>query len=86
MLDYTAAYRAENDPLADFISECCDLADDLLAPGGDLRAAYETWAEASGEEPVSKSEFRTALRGRGLEPARVGGKRVRVWRGIGLAG
>ena len=80
--DYTAAYRAENDPLAEWLEMYCAFGEDLTVRAADLRASYEAWAEANGERPISARAWGEALRARGCERQRV--QRERVWAGVGL--
>lgn len=49
---YTAEYRAENDPLAEWINDDCQLHPDHWTLARDLRAAYERWAENTGTTPI----------------------------------
>lgn len=77
----TADYRAEQDALGEFISDCCVLASGISARAADLYAAYGRWCEAMGEHALSQRKFGTALRERGHENYRNNG---RWWRGIAL--
>jgi putative DNA primase/helicase len=80
--DYTAAYRRENDPLADWIREACALVEEAYVPTSELYGSYRRWAEANGEPQVGQREFASALSLRGCRPDRIRGHRV--WRGIAL--
>lgn len=79
----TAGYRADGDPLADWIAARCQLGARLIAPGGLLRTDYEHWAENSGDETISPREFAAALKALGL--TRKHTKRGTEWKGIGFA-
>lgn len=50
--EYTAEYRAENDPIAEWITDECELAPEHWTAASDLRGAYERWAEAAGTKPL----------------------------------
>ena len=81
-----AAWRAESDPLKDFVEERCDLKPDLWCLSGTLWTAYEAWAESNGVDTLSRREFSTRLQTYGCNPdkQRVDGKQRRTWAGIGL--
>jgi phage/plasmid-associated DNA primase len=80
----TAAYRAEMDPLQDFIAERCVVAPGAWATVEGLWTAYERWAHDAGEKyPLTRRQFGDRLTRRGVPPDKgTGGIRVR--RGIGL--
>jgi phage/plasmid-associated DNA primase len=81
--DCTAEYRAENDPLREWITDACTIDPDLYAAVADLRASYEKWATDNGEQPISAKTFGAKLTARGCTPDKLpGGLRIR--RGIGL--
>lgn len=80
--DYTAEYRAENDPLGDWLASHCHFEATAVTSAGALRESYTTWAEANGERPVSAKAIAAALSARGCQLARQA--RIRTWRGIAL--
>jgi len=82
VLAYTAEYRAENDPIAEWLGDCCELAPLASTPTTALRASYEQWAAANGEKPVNTKTWAAALQARGCEKDRTGA--ARYWRGIAL--
>ncbi len=54
----TKQYRDEQDVLADFIRDCCEVGANLEVPFKDLYRTYQAWAEESGERrPWSKTRF-----------------------------
>lgn len=57
----TANYRAEQDGIGEFISECCCVGDEFRAKAGNLYQHYRTWSEKAGESPVKQRQFGTAL-------------------------
>jgi putative DNA primase/helicase len=79
---YTDEYRQENDPLADWITDDCDLDAQHWTPAKQLRDSYEHWCNDNGQTPVSAqgSAWRTALRNHGCENKARNGKRG--WLGI----
>jgi phage/plasmid-associated DNA primase len=77
----TEAYRAEQDRLATFLEERCEIGSRFSVTAGDLYNAYEEWCRESGESAVSKRELGQMLRERGFEQSRAHGG-VRVWRGL----
>lgn len=80
----TDAYRADMDPLRDFLRECCVLEVDAYVSAKDLRDEYEKWARESGSKrPLSGKIFAEKLRLHGCEPARHA--QGRRWIGVRLA-
>lgn len=78
----TGDYRAESDPLGDFMAECCLKAPDAWAASDTLRRVYESWCKERGEHPLSGRDFTEALRRHGGQPSkRYAG---RGWAGIGI--
>ena len=81
-------YRADQDVLSGFFSDCCDTTNDFLgqprsAMSADIYVAYRKWAEQMGERIMSSQKFGRMLGERGYESTKTTGGR-RVWRGIGL--
>lgn len=79
---YTAEYRAENDPLADWLAANCHFSSTAETPTADLRDSYAAWATLNNEHAVSNAAYGKALKGHGCKPARRG--QTRVWRGVAL--
>jgi putative DNA primase/helicase len=80
---YTAEYRQENDPLAEWITDECLLGEEHWTPAPALRAAYERWCEGAGIEPINASRaWGKALKARDCnrEKRHVG----HGWHGIAL--
>lgn len=80
--EYTDEYRAENDPLRDWLADACLLCADCQTASSALRASYESWCETNGEKPLSTKAYGDGLRGRRLKATKRGGRRV--WEGIAL--
>lgn len=81
--DYTDEYRAENDPLAEWIADDCQLDPNAWTPAKDLRTAYEHWCEESSTNPLDAGpRWHTALKAHGLKPKRTA--KIRGWQGITL--
>jgi len=80
--EYTAAYRAENDPLREWIEESCELTPDGWALSADIRASYESWCDRNGEKPMSANGFASRLRAKGCSIDRR--HSGRGWAGINL--
>ncbi|MGQ9553836.1 MAG: primase-like DNA-binding domain-containing protein [Anaerolineae bacterium] len=79
----TVAYRAEQDVLGDFLSECCELGPRFTVPVSALYEAYSLWCSGAGEEPVGKTRFGDSLKQRGLGQKR-SDKGQRRWLGLRL--
>jgi phage/plasmid-associated DNA primase len=80
----TAEYRADEDPVAGFILDCCAVNAGVIVSRRDLRGAYERWnEEAGGRTPLTGKDFTDRIRkvdGVGEKVVRG----VRWWTGIGL--
>jgi putative DNA primase/helicase len=81
VVSYTAEYRAENDALAAWIADSCELDPQAETRCGELQACYRAWCDANAEAPVAPREYGTGLQDRGLRRVKVG-RGVRAWRGI----
>ncbi|HZP97250.1 MAG TPA: phage/plasmid primase, P4 family [Candidatus Limnocylindria bacterium] len=80
----TRGYREAQDPVADFVAECCVVEAGAWATVEELYAAYAAWAKAAGERrPLAKRGFSNRLDRHGF-PAAKGAKGVRIRQGIGL--
>jgi putative DNA primase/helicase len=81
----TAAYRAEMDPLADFLEDACLTGKAALgaySASAVLYGAYREWATESGiSYPMTMKRLGKELRERGYDPAMDGHGR-RGWLGI----
>jgi putative DNA primase/helicase len=80
----TALYRQESDPLAEFLGECCVVEDGRKSRFGELFSAYQRWAEANSEKPLSNRAFADRLTERGFDSYRAPDGRSRMRIGIGL--
>lgn len=79
----TAAYRADEDPVAGFLDEECRLDPAERTPVADLRGRYDTWAKSSGERAVGAKALTQALAGHGIHPVK-GAKGRRFYEGLEL--
>jgi putative DNA primase/helicase len=79
--DYTAEYRAENDPIRDWLDDCCELDNEAWTSAAKLRTSYEGSCEANGEKPIAPNRFAAALTAKGFtkERRRPEG---RGWKGV----
>src|SRR5207244_3213519 len=50
----TAEYRATQDPIGDFLADCCVLDPGAWVTAAALWAAYEGWAKGNGEPVASR--------------------------------
>jgi putative DNA primase/helicase len=78
---YTAEYRAENDPIAGWLAEKCEMGGEAASAA--LNASYGAWAEANRERPISTKAFAAALTARGFTKVKT--KSATIWHGIRLA-
>jgi len=91
VLEATAAYRVESDPLAAWIDACCVLDAEGLTPRKFLRRSYEEWCKDEGiKYPVSPRKFAECLKRKGVVDGgnhrfpSTGMQAVDTWRGIRL--
>jgi putative DNA primase/helicase len=83
-----AEYREDQDPLRDFVDECCLLGPDQEEYAKVLWEAYTQWCEDNKVRFIlSNQAWSVALKSRGCERVRktIGGRKTRLWVGIGLA-
>jgi putative DNA primase/helicase len=79
-------YRAEMDPLKEFLETKCLIGPDLTTPAAGLYSAYNSYADENNlqkRERLLKRSFGLALAEQGFRKAK-GTSGVRLWRGIGL--
>ncbi|MBM4415223.1 MAG: hypothetical protein FJ035_02985 [Chloroflexi bacterium] len=80
----TETYRAESDPLADFIASQCVVADGCSVGASALYAEYAAWAERLGMPARERLTTTTFGRRVGERFTRKSTKRGNVYTGIGL--
>ncbi|MGQ9506218.1 MAG: phage/plasmid primase, P4 family [Thermogutta sp.] len=80
----TGQYQQEQDRLAGFLTDRCELHPSAAVGVGELYDAYMKWCEENGEEVLGKRAFGERLREKGLTQRRVAHERVRKWIGIRL--
>ena len=62
VLQTTEEYKAEMDPLVEFIEDCCIISARAQAKNPDLWEAYTTWCKNNGEKyPLGRKKFAQAL-------------------------
>jgi hypothetical protein len=79
----TAEYRDESNPLREWIEAECDLDPSAVTPSGELRQAYERWAQAWRRPKVKQGKQWSA----GLEALGCTADRTatgRGWQGVAL--
>ena len=80
---YTAEYRRENDALADWLADDCQLAAEHWTAAADLRAAYEQWCTNTGTKPLDAGRpWGTALKAHGCTRDRR--RAGHGWQGVAL--
>jgi putative DNA primase/helicase len=84
----SAGWRAESDPLKDFLEEQCVLSTDLVTNGTALYQRYEIWAEVNGEHrTLDRKQFKARLIALGCsDTMRTFDKGFpeRAWKGVAL--
>lgn len=80
----TAAYRKSQEPLADFIADCCQLGPGLSVTAARLREEYEGWCKSAGVRyPITGRTWADALRALDCTD-RKGTGGARWWDGIDI--
>ena len=80
---YTEEYRAEVDPLSDFLEEFTRFGEEERSDRGHLLETYRQWAYRVGEQPLNPKAFASALKRRGVGDGGKSGNN-RYWQGIAL--
>ena len=81
-------WREHDDPLKEFIDDCCLLNEDRFVKASELGLAYEWWAKQNRERyPLGRESFNERLQAKGLKQSRsrrIDSKQARAWEGIEL--
>ena len=56
-------YRTDQDVVARFVADCCDVGDGLSAPAASLYQAFQEWASEQGESALNGTAFGIRLEG-----------------------
>jgi putative DNA primase/helicase len=83
VLTATRQWRAENDPLTDWLTERADLTPLASTAFKDLNSSYRQWAEDSGLRPISGKKLGERLQDHGCRKGS-GAGHMRTYEGIGL--
>ena len=78
-------FRAANDHVATFLSECCTVvegSEEVKCGARELYTAYNTWARANGLYPLSAPMIQPKFMEKGLAPVRT--EAGVVWKGVSL--
>ena len=78
----TESYREDNDPVGQFIAECCDKKG--VTPFSSIYDSYCEWALASRDRPIAKKEFSQRLVAKGFSRERKGRAGETVITGLSL--
>lgn len=79
-------HRADSDPVAQFVDECCDVGAELSEPATRLYAIYRSFCQFSGRCPKANNEFgKDLLRLDGIRKARPSEAGQRIWTYQGIA-
>jgi putative DNA primase/helicase len=84
VLSATDGYRSEQDFLAPFLAECCTTGGDYEESVGKLYERFKSWAEESGERPISRKRLSSMLKERGFENCQDTSDHCYYWKGIKL--
>ena len=75
-------YKADNDWLAHFLEDCCEIGKDYSEKSGVVLATYREWSTRMGEFPRRQDEFKAALEGVGIRWKKT--KQGNFYRGLKL--
>lgn len=76
----TEEYKASENWIGNFISECCEVGDRFRETGSNLYATYRQWAGDNGEYVRRPRDFTQALEGMGFQKRAT--MQAKVWDGI----
>jgi len=82
VMQATADWQREQDPLADFIEDYCFIQASTKISKQLLRTAYEQWCGKNSSKPIELKSFKRALTDRGIKDGHSGPERY--WAGIRL--
>jgi putative DNA primase/helicase len=83
VMQATAAYRREQEPLARFVADCCVLSPTASVPAQRLRDEYDNWCRSQGiKHPLAGKAWGEALKALGCVQRRT--RDARFWDGIDL--
>ena len=80
----TADYREEQNPLRDFIVDCCVIEPDATCEAAALRRAYQVWCERTGNAVAGARRMAATLTAAGFRQER--NNTARLWKGLRLKG
>jgi P4 family phage/plasmid primase-like protien len=80
----TKEYRSENDKIADFVQECCELGENKKVTSSDLLHFYYSWCDKYRERPLTKNKFYKRISERDEVTPSNGNRNVKIFIGIGL--
>jgi len=84
VMQATAAYRKSQEPLTDFVADCCVLGPRYRVSATRLREVYDAWCKSEGlKYPLAGRAWGAALRALGCTDGRLGGG-ARCWDGIDI--
>jgi putative DNA primase/helicase len=75
-------YKSDQDIMAGFLNDCCEVKPTYSVPTGQLSTTYETWCKNNGENPLKGKAFAAALQERGFKRGKAKGDRC--WYGLKL--
>ena len=79
----TAQYRLDQDPLAEFLGDCCTLDPEASATKKAFREAYTAYCTANGDHrPIGAKRLKESLLARGITEAK--SMSARLWRGVAV--
>jgi putative DNA primase/helicase len=82
----TEAYRAEQNPMSEFVASSCTLDADVRVMVSDLNQGYERWCQEQRLEPIDGRTRNAALQSLGCRQvqAKIDGRNKKTWVGIRL--
>ena len=81
----TEAYRAESDPVDEFIEECCLVSPDERVTAGHLWTLFQSWQQENGIYPLlHRKAVTNRMQAKGFRKGRTGHDRTRTWFGLSI--
>lgn len=78
----TDAYRAEQDRLSGFMTECLEIKSHYTATVKEVYLIYSAWCQKEDEEPLGKRALGNRLREQGFHNKKAGNEGVHTWFGF----
>lgn len=82
----TSDYKAEQDPIAAFLDEACQVSEEAFAEVAAMRRAFTDYCRGGATTPIAPQDFNARMEARGFKRTvrKIRGRAAKVWAGVGL--